>query len=230
MQWTFNQLYFDDIVQDPGNILIMGQDSNQSIMIYPSIANNGTWVLISTSKNLMNNLETQVGSIDTSWAKWNDIVNITGICSEPISQNVNLSIYDSNLNQVFSVDPSFSNSFELGLANWSISSNITSYGNITLRVYWYNSTDAFLFEKNFTIVAATSFTEIGYAPYSQILSNYGPFNVSWIWSDFQNPETNYSGPGYTALYNLSGPTSYLNIPATSNSSGVFNATLDKYLN
>ena len=79
----------------------MGQDSNQSIMIYPSIANNGTWVLISTFKNLMNNLETQVGSIDTSWAKWNDIVNITGICSEPISQNVNLSIYDSNLNQVF---------------------------------------------------------------------------------------------------------------------------------
>lgn len=187
--WTFDQLFKNDAEQSITELENTLNAENRSILVLSSIANNGSWVARLKSTNIITDIKTQVGIQDRLWAAWDEILNITAITPQLISQNVNLTIFDGSLISIYSKIATFTQESTLNMGLWDISKNVTQYEDVILRVYWFNDTAAFIMEKNITIVAATDIQFSGYPDYSEFISNQ--FNVSINILDIHT-NTNYT--------------------------------------
>ncbi|MFW9773880.1 MAG: hypothetical protein ACFFEO_17140, partial [Candidatus Thorarchaeota archaeon] len=124
-------------------------------------AGNGTfWYLEANSSNLLNSIDTYIGSIPASVFNFSDFTHINATFSENIGDGtINLSIYSpaliNNELNYSTLVTSFTAGTEISLSDWDISDNVTQYGSFRIHVYWNNNTAAGFLEKNITILGET---------------------------------------------------------------------------
>ncbi|MFW9782656.1 MAG: hypothetical protein ACFFFB_10280, partial [Candidatus Heimdallarchaeota archaeon] len=124
-------------------------------------AGNGTfWYLEANSNNLLNSIDTYIGSIAATVFNFSDIAHFNATFSENVADGtINLSIYSPELvnNELnySTLVTSFTAGTEISLSDWDISDNVTQYGSFRIHVYWNNNTAAGFLEKKITILGET---------------------------------------------------------------------------
>ncbi len=149
------------------------------ITVYDTKATDGSWTLHCNSTNLLNDVKIGVGGKETAIAYSNETLEFNATFSKPITGNVNLSVYNNSVNEelIFSKLSSVSDSSFVTLNNWTISDNLTTYGDHRVQVTWENETDIAIFDRNITIAGETTYS-IQNINETEVLNTADAFNIT----------------------------------------------------
>lgn len=176
---------------------------NNQIVTVDSGVDNGEWILLANSSNLLNALDITVDGTPRTFAYTNETVDFEATFDKPIEGDVNLTIYNPSPDpaQNYSKITTLSSPTDtVTLTDWDVASNITVSGLFRVQVTWNNDTDAAILESTVFIAKHTSI-DVNPASGYENSTTSTPFNISITYTDlFTAGEPNVTGA--TVGYNL----------------------------
>jgi len=152
-------------------------------------AGSGNWYLAASSANLLESIDSYIGSKAESTFNYSNIVHFNASFKETIFQNdgvLNLSIYSPALiNDVLNftmVKTVFGTGQEISLGDWDISDTVTQYGVFRVQISWYNKTAVGFLEVNLTIIGESDLILIE-PPQNAIYNPDQQFNIIVYYED-----------------------------------------------
>ncbi len=136
---------------------------NKIITIRGANAIDGNWNLLTTSSNLLSNIDIGVEGVEKTYAYTNEVLGFNATFSTPVTGWVNISIYHPTQDD----DMIFTNKTELltesdfvDLSTFDIDvenlTTIADYGSYRVQVRWNNESDVGISDSNIIIAAPTS--------------------------------------------------------------------------
>ena len=184
------------------NVNVFNGTINKTSFISSHLLNNGyknirvknagngtTWMLNATSMNLLQSIDTYLGSNPQNIFSNTDTIHFNVTFSEIIAQNngiINLSVYspitiNDKLN-FSSTKSTFDSNSEISLVDWNILDNATQCGKFRVLLNWYNNTAAGFKEKIVTILGNSQLI-IANPPDNSEYANVAIFNISTYFND-----------------------------------------------
>jgi len=184
----------------------------------------GNWTLYCNSTNLLTDVKIGVGGKETALAYSNETLQFNATFSKPITGDVNISVYNNSINEelVFSKLSSVTDSSFVTLNNWTISENLTTYGDHRVQVTWKNETDIAIFDRNITIAGETTYS-IQNINKTEVLNNASVFNITVEYYDEFNLE---NVTGATIGYDLGLGAGWESDGSQSNADETYNITVN----
>ncbi|MFX0207272.1 MAG: hypothetical protein ACFFDT_14890 [Candidatus Hodarchaeota archaeon] len=152
-------------------------------------AGSGSWFLTASSANLLESIETYIGSTPTTEVTYSDVVSFNATLTDQIIQNdgvMQLSVYspltiNNRLNYTLT-KTTFDSEVEFVLGAWDVSDNVTDYGEFRVQISWYNDTATAFRETILTIIGETKLNLIAPVQDSTHYSNE-TFNLIVYYED-----------------------------------------------
>ncbi|MBD3349943.1 MAG: hypothetical protein GF364_00475, partial [Candidatus Lokiarchaeota archaeon] len=142
------------------------------------------WSLQCTSANFAKNISIfeNGGSQNSTSANYSDTLDFLAGFDDPISGDVNISVYSpSGYLNYSTVNSSLTDEYEVWFPIYDISGNLSEYGEFSVQYKWNNATYVAFWEQNFTISAETNLTLI--SADNPIYTSEDIFNITVYYND-----------------------------------------------